>query len=244
VTAGEEGITNVRFEQGDAQVFPFGQGDFDVAISQPILVNAAIGSAKNRIPPHLPGREAVWGDSPQSAQRFILALDAEQQARTTAAWNDETCYQVNEVVRRCFPDGTPHDEMPAEIRELLIEQRWQRGGLDIRVGLVPALIRALRIVEHVATSSAQLRETRCLGSGRPQGRPPTRCQDRWACLGGDPSGRRRGGEPGDGDGGSAASARGAAYGVKINGRPTRSACRAGRARCPRPSSWCERRTGR
>jgi hypothetical protein len=92
----------------------------------------------------LPGREAAWGDSPQSAQRFLLALDAERQARTTAAWNEEACYQVNEVVRRCFPDGTPHDEMTAEIRELLIEQRWQRGGLDIRVGLVPALIRALR----------------------------------------------------------------------------------------------------
>ncbi|WP_245975694.1 chromosome segregation ATPase [Amycolatopsis palatopharyngis] len=92
----------------------------------------------------LPGREATWGDSPQSAQRFLLALDAEQQARTTAAWNEEACYQVNEVVRRCFPEGTPHDEMPAEIRELLIEQRWQRGGLDTRISLVPALIRALR----------------------------------------------------------------------------------------------------
>ncbi|MFF0148540.1 putative nucleic acid-binding Zn-ribbon protein [Amycolatopsis sulphurea] len=92
----------------------------------------------------LPGREAAWGDSPGGAHRFLLALPAEQQSRTTAAWNDETCYQVNEVVRRCFPEGTPHDEMPAEIRELLIEQRWQRGGLDTRAGLVPALIRALR----------------------------------------------------------------------------------------------------
>ncbi|MGW2157558.1 chromosome partitioning protein ParA [Nonomuraea sp. NPDC001699] len=92
----------------------------------------------------LPGREAAWGDSPASAHRFLLALDTEQQARTTAAWNEETCYQVNEVVRRCFREGTPHDEMPAEIRELLIEQRWQHGGLDTRVGLVPALIRALR----------------------------------------------------------------------------------------------------
>jgi chromosome segregation protein len=92
----------------------------------------------------LPGREAAWGDSPESANRFLLTLDAEQQARTTPAWNEETCHQVNEVVRRCFPEGTPHDEMPAEIRELLIEQRWQRGGLDTRVGLIPALIRALR----------------------------------------------------------------------------------------------------
>ncbi|ONI91736.1 chromosome segregation ATPase [Saccharothrix sp. ALI-22-I] len=92
----------------------------------------------------LPGREAAWGDSPQSAERFLLALDAEQQARTTGTWNEEACYQVNEVVRRCFPEGTPHDEMPAEIRELLVGQRWQRGGPDIRIALVPALIRALR----------------------------------------------------------------------------------------------------
>lgn len=92
----------------------------------------------------LPGREAAWGDSPESAHRFLLALDDEERARTTAAWNEEACHQANEVVRRCFPEGTPHDEMPAEIRELLIEQRWQRGGLDTRVGLVSALIRALR----------------------------------------------------------------------------------------------------
>ena len=92
----------------------------------------------------LPAREAAWGDSPESADRFLLALDAELQTRTTTVWDQETCYQVNEVVRRCFPDGTPHHELPAEIRELLIEQRWQRGGLDTRVDLVPALIRALR----------------------------------------------------------------------------------------------------
>lgn len=92
----------------------------------------------------LHGREENWGDSPQAAQRFLLSLDAEQQARTTAAWNEEACHQVNEVVRRCFPESTPPDEMPAEIRELLIEQRWRRGDLNIRINLVPALIRSLR----------------------------------------------------------------------------------------------------
>lgn len=92
----------------------------------------------------LTSREAAWGDSPESANRFLLALDAELHTRTTAWWNEETQHQVNEVVRRCFPDGTPHDEMSAEVRELLIEQRWQRGGLDVRIPLVPDLIRALR----------------------------------------------------------------------------------------------------
>lgn len=92
----------------------------------------------------LPGREAAWGDSPQSAERHLLTLDAEQQLRTAGQWNEEACADLNEVVRRCFPDGTPREEMPAEIRELLVEQRWRTGSLDTRIRLVPALIRALR----------------------------------------------------------------------------------------------------
>ena len=92
----------------------------------------------------LPSREAAWGDSPQAAERFLLSLNAEQQERSTGTWNEEACYQADEVARRCFPPGTPHDEMPAEIRELLIEQRWQRGGLETRIRLMPALLRALR----------------------------------------------------------------------------------------------------
>ena len=62
----------------------------------------------------------------------------------TAEWNEEACQALNDAVRRCFPDGTRAEEMPAEIRELLVEQRWQRGGLDVRVRLTPALLRALR----------------------------------------------------------------------------------------------------
>ncbi|WP_053723304.1 chromosome segregation ATPase [Saccharothrix sp. NRRL B-16348] len=115
----------------------------------------------------LPGREAAWGDSPESAHRFLLALDAELHTRTTAWWNEETQHQVNEVVRRCFPDGTPHDEMPAEIRELLIEQRWQRGGLDVRIPLVPDLIRAL--LTHLnLTERHDLYEQRQIASQRAQ----------------------------------------------------------------------------
>ena len=92
----------------------------------------------------LPGREAAWGDSPQAAERFLLSLGAEQQERSTGAWNEEVCYQADEVARRCFPPGISQAEMPAEIRELLVEQHWQRGGLETRIRLVPALLRALR----------------------------------------------------------------------------------------------------
>ncbi|MGP3913217.1 class I SAM-dependent methyltransferase [Nonomuraea sp. 10N515B] len=52
-TAIAEGITNLRFEQGDAQVHPFPEGGFDVAISRggimffadPVAAFANIGRA-------------------------------------------------------------------------------------------------------------------------------------------------------------------------------------------------------
>ena len=93
---------------------------------------------------NLIGRQADWGESDEAARRHLLALDDALQQRTTAEWNEEACQALNDAVRLCFPDGTPAEEMPAEIRELLVEQRWQRGGLDVRVRLVPALLRALR----------------------------------------------------------------------------------------------------
>lgn len=93
---------------------------------------------------NLTGRQSEWGESDDAARRHLLALDDIQQRRTTAEWNEEACQALNDAVRRCFPDATPAEEMPAEIRELLVEQRWQRGGLDVRVRLTPALLRALR----------------------------------------------------------------------------------------------------
>jgi chromosome segregation protein len=90
------------------------------------------------------GRQADWGESNDAARRHLLALDDLKQRRTTAEWNEEACQVLNDAVRLCFPDGTPAEEMPAEIRELLVDQRWQRGGLDVRVRLTPALLRALR----------------------------------------------------------------------------------------------------
>lgn len=91
----------------------------------------------------LRAREAAWGDSTEAARQFLLMLHEDQRSRTIGQWNEEACHQLNEAVMRCFPEGAPHEEMTAEIRELLIEQRWRRGGLETRVGLVPSLLRAL-----------------------------------------------------------------------------------------------------
>ena len=93
---------------------------------------------------NLIGRQADWGESDEAARRHLLALDDIQQRRTTAEWNEEACQGLNDAVRLCFPDSTRAEEMSAEVRELLIDQRWQRGGLDVRVRLTPALLRALR----------------------------------------------------------------------------------------------------
>lgn len=90
----------------------------------------------------LADREAIWGDSLPAAERYLLVLEPHEQERSTAQWNEEACHHLNDVAHRCFPEGTPAEEMPAEIRELLIEQCWRRGGLETRVGLVPALLRA------------------------------------------------------------------------------------------------------
>jgi chromosome segregation protein len=93
---------------------------------------------------NLIGRQADWGESDEAARRHLLALDDIQQRRTTAEWNEEACQGLNDAVRLCFPDSTRAEEMSAEVRELLIDQRWQRGGLDVRVRLTPAMLRALR----------------------------------------------------------------------------------------------------
>jgi hypothetical protein len=88
-------------------------------------------------------RQAGWGESDDAARHHLLCLDDAQQ-HTTSQWNEEACYALDGVVRRCFPDGMPAAEMPAEIRELLIEQGWRRGSLEMRVRLAAAMLRALR----------------------------------------------------------------------------------------------------
>jgi hypothetical protein len=115
-----------------------------LAASQRAVEAEKMGFIAERDGMNLLERQADWGESNDAARRHLLALEEVQQRRTTAEWNEEACLGLNDGVRLCFPDGTPAEEMPAEIRELLVDQRWQRGGLDVRVRLTPALLRALR----------------------------------------------------------------------------------------------------
>ena len=119
--------------------------------SQPALERAGAGDdGRIRLPPEFDADEF----GPPGGMAGAIVEDDVQQRRTTAEWNEEACQALNDAVRLCFPDGTPAEEMPAEIRELLVEQRWQRGGLDVRVRLTPALLRALRTLGHVVAAGS------------------------------------------------------------------------------------------
>jgi chromosome segregation protein len=89
-------------------------------------------------------RQAAWGDSDSAARAYLLSLEDEPQARGTAEWDSVASDALAEATRCCFPDATPPEEMPEEIRVLLVEQRWLRASRETRVPLVPALLRALR----------------------------------------------------------------------------------------------------
>ncbi len=88
-------------------------------------------------------REKAWGDSPDAARRHLVELPSELQSRTTAAWDDDATRLTDEVAVRCFPPGTPPEELTAELRELLITPNWSGAALETRVSLVAALLRAL-----------------------------------------------------------------------------------------------------
>ncbi|RIQ27357.1 coiled-coil domain-containing protein [Jiangella rhizosphaerae] len=88
-------------------------------------------------------REKAWGDSPDAARRHLLELPPELQGRTTTAWDEDATRLTDEVAVRCFPPGTPPEELTAELRELLITPNWSGAALETRVSLVAPLLRAL-----------------------------------------------------------------------------------------------------
>lgn len=101
----------------------------------------------------LAARQAAWGETGDAAISYLLSLGEQERSRTVSDWNEEACHQLNEVVRLCFPDDTPREHLPREIGELLHQQRWFRGGLEVRTPLVPAMLRALNT--HLANTERQ-----------------------------------------------------------------------------------------
>ncbi|HEY1917302.1 MAG TPA: chromosome partitioning protein ParA [Streptosporangiaceae bacterium] len=92
----------------------------------------------------LMARQAAWGDSDSAARAYLLSLEDAQQARGTPRWDEEACQLLADATRRCFPEPTPDEEMPEEIRVLLVEHRWLRTTVDRQVPWVATLLRALR----------------------------------------------------------------------------------------------------
>mgnify|MGYP001049623307 CR=1 FL=1 len=99
-------------------------------------------------------RSSAWGGTVEDAERHLLGLDDAGQARTAGSWDAEVCQHLDDVARRCVPEPTPAEEMPAELRTLLLDRGWRRNGtLENRVALAGDLLRALRT--HLALSERQ-----------------------------------------------------------------------------------------
>ncbi|GAA1558209.1 chromosome segregation ATPase [Kribbella lupini] len=106
----------------------------------------------------LVSRTAAWGGTADEASEFLLALPADTQRRTTADWNHQTSTQLDDVIRRCFPNARSREEIPSELWEILNgPDGWSTGTLGTRVGLVPALQRTLasHLAQHETFDSLQ-----------------------------------------------------------------------------------------
>ncbi|TDW78128.1 chromosome segregation ATPase [Kribbella pratensis] len=103
-------------------------------------------------------RTTAWGGTPAEAEEFILGLPDDAQRRTTADWNHQACTQLDDVIRRCFPNARSREEIPTELWEILNgPEGWTNGTLGDRVGLVPALHRTLssHLAQHETFDSLQ-----------------------------------------------------------------------------------------
>jgi chromosome segregation protein len=113
----------------------------------------------------------AWGETVDAAQRHLLGLDEAEQQRGITVWNEDACRRLDDVVRRCFPEGSPSEHLGEEIREILIAQRWNHGSVESRVPLAPSLLRAVhnhlaareRQDEHDKHEIEKQRETRTKG---------------------------------------------------------------------------------
>ncbi|MGC4944559.1 chromosome segregation ATPase [Kribbella sp. DT2] len=106
----------------------------------------------------LVSRTTAWGGTADEASEFLLALPADTQRRTTADWNHQTSTQLDDVIRRCFPNARSREEIPSELWEILNgPDGWSTGTLGTRVGLVPALQRTLasHLAQHETFDSLQ-----------------------------------------------------------------------------------------
>ncbi|GAB6898122.1 coiled-coil domain-containing protein [Kineosporia succinea] len=89
-------------------------------------------------------RAVAWGATSGSAEEHLLTLPEDEARRSTVDWNNLVANHLRDVLRRCFPDNTAAQEYPAELRELVFEQKWPHITLEAQVPLIPDLTRSLR----------------------------------------------------------------------------------------------------
>jgi hypothetical protein len=75
----------------------------------------------------LPARLTAFGGTVDEAQAHLLALPGDQGRWSEQQWTATSSAELDEVLTRCFPRGTPEDEIPREIAGLRSDVRWSRG---------------------------------------------------------------------------------------------------------------------
>ncbi|MFN8077685.1 MAG: hypothetical protein U0Q15_20005 [Kineosporiaceae bacterium] len=94
-----------------------------------------------------------WGGTSDAAREHVLSLPKAEQERATSAWDAECAHLADDVLRRCFGDDAPAEQLPAQLREVVVTGRWRTAGLEARLVLLPELLRALRT--HLDLSARQ-----------------------------------------------------------------------------------------
>jgi hypothetical protein len=91
----------------------------------------------------LQARLTAFGGPADEARAHLLALPGDQGRWSEQEWTATSCAELDEVLTRCFPRGTPEDEIPREIAGLRADVRWSRGAAGPGEAF-PVLHRSLR----------------------------------------------------------------------------------------------------
>jgi chromosome segregation protein len=91
----------------------------------------------------LAGRLTAFGGTVDEAQAHLLTLPGDQGRWSEQEWTSTCCAELDDVLTRCFPRGTPEDEIPREIAGLRADVRWSRGA-GAQGDAFPVLHRSLR----------------------------------------------------------------------------------------------------
>ncbi|HXP57337.1 MAG TPA: chromosome partitioning protein ParA [Streptosporangiaceae bacterium] len=91
----------------------------------------------------LQGRLTAFGGTVDEARAHLLALPGDQGRWSEQEWTSTSCAELDEVLTRCFPRGTPDEEIPREIAGVRADVRWSRGAAGSAEAF-PVLHRSLR----------------------------------------------------------------------------------------------------